>query len=234
MDTRRANLISVLCALCFPTLLTAIYFVVLADRPSIVLQTVYSVGKLVQFGFPAVWILLICKEKFSMPVMHKRGLVEGFGFGVLTASAMFGLYWLILKPSGFFEGPGQAVREKVLSLGMDQPWKFILLAVFYSLVHSLLEEYYWRWFVFRELRKLSGFLVSLVVSSVGFAAHHVVLLAVFFGWDSPATWLFSFSICCGGAVWAMIYERSKSIYGPWLSHLLADAAIFLIGYDLVR
>jgi membrane protease YdiL (CAAX protease family) len=76
--------------------------------------------------------------------------------------------------------------------------------------------------------------VSLAVSSVGFTAHHVILLAVFFGWDSMATWLFSFGICAGGAVWALIYERSKSIYSPWLSHLIVDTAIFAIGYDLVR
>lgn len=234
MDVRKAGLIPVLFALCFPTLLTATYFVVLADSPSAIQQAVYSVGKLIQFGFPAVWILLICKEKFAKPVLHKWGLVEGLGFGVLTAGTMLGLYWLMLKPSGFFEEPGLAVREKVLRLGMGQPWKFVLLAVFYSLVHSLLEEYYWRWFVFRELRKIAGIPSSLVVSSVGFMSHHVILLAVFFGWESISTWLFSFGICCGGAVWALIYERSKSIYGPWVSHMLADSAIFVIGYDLVR
>jgi hypothetical protein len=30
-----------------------------------------------------------------------------------------------------------------------------------------------------------------------------------------------------------LYRRSGSLYGPWLSHLLVDAAIFWIGYDLV-
>ena len=234
METKQTSYIPVLFTLCFPTALTAIYFVVLADRSAAMQQTVYSVGKIIQFGFPACWVLLIRKEAFARPVIDKRGLVEGIGFGVLTAGVMIGLYGLILKPSGFFEGPGLAVREKILGVGMDQAWKFVILAVFYSLVHSLLEEYYWRWFVFRELRKLAGLPVSLVVSSVGFTAHHVILLAVFFGWDSMATWLFSLGVCAGGAVWAFIYERSKSIYSPWLSHLLVDAAIFAIGYDLVR
>ena len=35
--------------------------------------------------------------------------------------------------------------------------------------------------------------------------------------------------CLGLAVW-----RSGSLAGPWLSHLVVDAAIFLVGYDLAR
>jgi membrane protease YdiL (CAAX protease family) len=41
-------------------------------------------------------------------------------------------------------------------------------------------------------------------------------------------------IAIGGAAWAWVYDRSKSLYGPWLSHLIVDAAIFWIGFDLVR
>ena len=54
------------------------------------------------------------------------------------------------------------------------------------------------------------------------------------GFSSPATWLFSVCVAVGGAMWAWLYERTGSLLGPWLSHLLVDAAIFAIGYDLVR
>jgi membrane protease YdiL (CAAX protease family) len=75
---------------------------------------------------------------------------------------------------------------------------------------------------------------SVLVSSLGFMAHHVIILAMYFGWASWATCLFSLAIAIGGAVWAWLYERSESLVGPWLSHLLVDAAIFVIGYDLAR
>ena len=65
-------------------------------------------------------------------------------------------------------------------------------------------------------------------------AFHVIYLAIFFGWSSPATYLFSGAIAVGGGVWAWIYQRTNSIYGPWLSHLLVDVAIYYIGFDLVR
>jgi membrane protease YdiL (CAAX protease family) len=65
-------------------------------------------------------------------------------------------------------------------------------------------------------------------------AHHVLVLGKYFGFDSPATWLFSSCVAVGGAVWAWLYNRTGSLLGPWLSHLLVDAAIFAIGFDLVR
>ena len=63
--------------------------------------------------------------------------------------------------------------------------------------------------------------------------HHILLLAAYFGWFSPATWIFSAAVAVGGAYWAWLYQRSGSLWGPWLSHLVIDAAIFIVGYDLV-
>jgi membrane protease YdiL (CAAX protease family) len=98
----------------------------------------------------------------------------------------------------------------------------------------LLEEYYWRWFVFGWLRRQTPLLVAQLLSSLAFMAHHVVILAVFFpGRFWTAAVPFSLCIAGGGFVWAWIYERSGSIYAPWLSHLLIDAAIMAVGYDLL-
>ena len=38
----------------------------------------------------------------------------------------------------------------------------------------------------------------------------------------------------GGAVWAWIYERTKTLYAPWLSHLVVDAGIFLLGDEILK
>ena len=74
---------------------------------------------------------------------------------------------------------------------------------------------------------------AVVLSSLAFTAHHVILLAVFFGGWSWPTIFFSLCVAVGGAAWAWIYHRSGSLLGPWLSHLLIDAGIFIVGFDLV-
>jgi membrane protease YdiL (CAAX protease family) len=64
-------------------------------------------------------------------------------------------------------------------------------------------------------------------------AHHVFILAVYFGWDSPWTYFLSLSVAAGGFIWAWMFEKTASLYGVWASHALVDTAIFIVGYDVV-
>ena len=75
---------------------------------------------------------------------------------------------------------------------------------------------------------------SIVLASLAFAAHHAIVLGSYFGGSSPVTWLLTFAVALGGAVWCGIYQRSGSLLGPWLSHVLVDAAIFAVGFAMVR
>lgn len=225
---------ALLFALLFPTVLTWVYFIALADSPSGMQKGAYGIGKLIQFAFPLVFVLVIRGERLQVRRIETGGLLLAVGFGLLVGGAMLALYHLWLKPAGFFAGPvTEEIKHKLTSFGVKSLAAYAVLAVFYALVHSLLEEYYWRWFVFGRLRALVPLGAAVTISSLGFALHHVLVLGKYFGWDSPATWLFSAGVALGGAAWAIVYQRSKSLLGPWLSHLLVDGAIFSIGYDLM-
>ncbi len=230
---RKLSLLVIFFALTFPTLITWIYFVALRTSAPRVQQTAYAVSKAIQFALPVIWVFATRRKDFRWVWPRARGFWIGLGFGLFIGVVMGLLYVFGLKPAGFFTGPAEQVRAKVTGMGLDSPAKYAAVGFFYALCHSLLEEYYWRWFVFRELRSVSSLPTAILVSSVGFMSHHVLVLATFFGWSSPATWLFSCCVAIGGAVWAWLYERSQSLVGPWASHCLVDAAIFLIGYDLV-
>ena len=233
-DSRRADTGAVVFALVLPTLVTLAYFVLLTEFSSRLQQTAYSIGKGIQFLFPIVWVLVYqrCRPRWKGPKLGE--LLEGLAFGALVFVAALALYHGWLKPGGYFVGPGAAIQEKVRGFGADTLTKYVLLGTFYALCHSFLEEYYWRWFVFGQLRRLVSFKKALIVASLGFMAHHVLVLATFFGWHNPATWLFSAAVAVGGLVWGWMVERHGSLWGPWISHLLVDAAIFAIGYDTVR
>jgi len=230
----RADALAIAFAFVFPSLVTLSYFVLLTGTPPSVQQSVYGIGKALQFGFPLFWVFCVLREKLRWSLPTKAGLLPGFGFGLLVAVAMLALYHLALGPAGFFEGPGDEVRSKIVDLGLNNLGAYVGTAIFYAICHSLLEEYYWRWFVFGRLRNHLSMRNAVLISSLGFMAHHIILLATYFGWTSPATYIFSLAVASGGAVWAWLYERSGSLYGPWLSHCLVDAAIFVIGYDLAK
>jgi membrane protease YdiL (CAAX protease family) len=219
--------------LILPTLVTWIYFILLNGAPAALQQTAYALGKIVQFALPALWIFLIQREpqQFNRPPIW--ALITGAIFGLTVAGAMAALYFLALRPSGLFDEPIAAVRAKIQSFGVSSPLIYFVLALFYSAVHSLLEEYYWRWFVFGQLARIYRLPTAIAVSSVGFAAHHVLVLQLYFGWLSAFTWLFTFAIVIGGAFWAWLYRASDTLAAPWLSHAIIDAAIFAIGYTML-
>ena len=234
---RRADWIAVVVAAVLPTLVTLAYFVLFAGDKSVVTLAIYGVGKAAQFALPVVWIFAVHRRKPTWTKPRVGALATGAAFGAAVTAAMLLLYYAWLKPVGYFDGPGgprEMVIQKIADFGITGLLLYAAVSLFYALVHSLLEEYYWRWFLFAELRRMSSFVVALVASNVAFAAHHFILLVVYFGWDSPATYLFTLAVATGGAFWTIVYHRTGSLAAVWLSHLLIDAGIFYIGYDLAR
>lgn len=234
----RYRFAAILFAMTYPTFLTWIYFTALKDSPGIWQQTAFGIGKLIQFGFPAIWIFVVERRSLTGQSFTTRGLGIAALLGIFEIAAGIALYHFWLKPAGLFAGPQQEMLKKLSGFGLDSLLAYAMFATAYSLVHSWLEEYYWRWFVFRELsgEHLEAKQLptrALVISSLAFAAHHVVVLAGYFQWDSPWTYIFSAIVAIGGGLFGWLYWHSRSLYAAWLAHAFADAAIFLIGYDLV-
>ncbi len=220
-------------ALGFPTLLTWVYFVALHGAAEWSQRAAYLVGKIVQFAFPVVWVVWIERQRRGWRAPGANGIAEGVSTGLLAAAGIVCGYFLLLKNTAQFSVAASAMRDKVAGIGLLSPAAFWGLAVFYALFHSLLEEYYWRWFVYGRLRRGLSLTSATVVSSLGFMAHHVLIVGHYFGSTSATTCLFSAAVAIGGAYWAWLYQRSGSLIGPWLGHLLIDASIFVVGYDLL-
>ena len=227
-------------ALVFPSVLTWIYFVALKSYEPWLQQTAYSIGKAIQFTAPIVFVWLWKRDFLkTSPLLPKpwnwnRWDVIGLAFGAIVVAAMIGLYY------GFFAGTQIAevliekANQKTVGIGIDTSLKFLGLGVFYALCHSFMEEYYWRWFVYGRLKNYIAPLGANVISSLGFMAHHVILLAVFFEGNFGLALLLASGVGIGGAFWAWLYDRSGDLRSPWLSHLIVDAGIFSLGFLLIR
>jgi uncharacterized protein len=225
--------LGVLLALVFPTFVTWAYFFRAAEAGQGTQQAVMAGLKIAQFALPLVWTLFILRERIEWQRLSTKGVALGLAFGAAVVLAGWLVFQYVLADSPVFVAATDAIRTKVAGFGIDSLAKYAALAAFYSLAHSLLEEYYWRWFTFGQLRRLIALWPAIIISSLGFTAHHVLVLSLYFGWWTWPTLLFSASIAIGGAFWAWLYDRTGSLIGPWLSHLLIDAGIFFIGYQLI-
>ena len=230
----RGDSVAILFALTFPAFLTWVYFILLAESAAGLQLAAKIIGMAIQFGFPVFWVFGVQRQRLSRPQFKRGGLLFGGLFGLTILAAIFVAYHHWLQQNADFVSAAANVREKVQGLGIDSTAKYAALSAFYAVLHSLLEEYYWRWFVFAQLSRATTLGRAIMISALGFMAHHVIVLSIYFGWGTFLSLFFSLGVAVGGAVWAWLYHRSRSLFGPWLSHCLVDAGIFAVGYQIMR
>jgi membrane protease YdiL (CAAX protease family) len=124
-----------------------------------------------------------------------------------------------------------SMREIAARNDLLNPTKYWALAAYLILVNSLLEEYVWRWFVFRcAATKLSARWATIFAGAC-FTIHHFIAL------NSQTTilaaGLASLGVLAGGLTWSVLYARYGSIWPGYVSHILADISVFIVGYHIL-
>lgn len=226
-------------AMTFPSAAALMYFVALAPnaadpQANPYMRSAYAACKFLQFALPVAWLRFADPAALRPRMPPARGLITGLGFGIGVAALVLLLYssWLFGSPAG--AELADRVRYRMALSGVDSPGRYLRFAAILSVVHSLLEEYYWRWFVYGRLRLHVPQLSALITSGLAFMAHHVVILGVFFPsslWSAVLP--MSLATAIGGIFWAWLYDRTRSIAGPWLSHFIVDSVLCWVGFRLV-
>ncbi|MBN1268057.1 MAG: CPBP family intramembrane metalloprotease, partial [Kiritimatiellae bacterium] len=204
-----------------PFIAALFYFVILSENP--VSRAVYTGVKIFLLAWPPIAVRWILRERFPVPDLrapsHRRALPGGLLVGALMAAVILGA---MATPLGrIVARSADSIRLKTEQLGVLNG--YVPFAVFLSLVHSLMEEYFWRWFVFGNLRRVLARNSALVLANVAFASHHAIIVTQFF----PLGWglLLAAGIGLAGVAWCLMYERQGTLCGAWLAHTLADAAV---------
>lgn len=220
----------VLPAMCLPFFSSLFYFVLFSDH--LFARYLYGGTKLFTLLWPLAALLLILKEPFPRISLknrkHYQAIPSGVLIGVLVVALMASLFFF--TPLGEMVLQSSArINERAEDLGfLEYYWSF---AIFLSVIHSFIEEYYWRWFVFGSLAKVISSPMAHIFAGMSFAAHHVVIASQFF----PLFWAIVFGalIGLGGIIWSFLYQKQETLAGAWVSHMLVDFGIMGIGYSLL-
>jgi membrane protease YdiL (CAAX protease family) len=189
-------------------------------------QLVYAGLKLWLLALPVAWVFLVEKHRPRIPRLRSRGMAEGVITGLLIFAVIVGAFVLF---SDWIDGA--AMARQIADVGLGDPVTFLVAALFWCTINSILEEYVWRWFVFTRCEVLMGRIVAVVAAGVFFTIHHIIALAYYFDWR--VTLLGSIGVFIGGATWSWLYLRWRNIYAAYVSHVFADIAVFGIGWYLV-
>lgn len=122
------------------------------------------------------------------------------------------------------------IQQKITSMGISE--HFWLYAILLSLAHSLLEEFYWRFFLFNAWKKFSSnkLLINLT-SALSFALHHFVVAVFYF---KDLGYLLGFGVMIGAIIWQFTYEKEKNLKAVWISHIVIDVVLMSFGFRALR
>ena len=216
-------------AMVLPFFSTLVYFVFAEGQLA---QGLYLVNKVFMIGWPLIVVFYFQKYRIEWGKIEWQKHLRAIPFGMLIGGSIcafgFGLYFL--TPIGdYVRGLAPKVREQVEAHEVTAI--YIPVCIYITFVHSLFEEYYWRWFVYGRLRILTKPLYANLLAGAAFAAHHYVMLWCYL--DAFGAILFGTWVGLGGMIWAWMFQRQDSLVGCYVSHLLVDAGVLLIGYWLI-
>ncbi len=223
---------ALIAAMTLPTVASLAYFVWLEGTAWV--APVYLGAKVLQFAGPvaALGILLAAA---TGPSHTGRSVALGLGTGIAGAAFTWLSYVVLFRGGEMAATAAEAITVKLADFHLDTLSRYIVAALLISFLHSWLEEVYWRAFVYGRLRRLTSPEWSLLVAAAGFAAHHVVVIAVYLGDASILVLVvMSLPVFLGGALWCLLYRSTGNrLLAPWISHICLDLAIMAVGYDLV-
>ena len=198
-----------------------------ALKAGIIAVIVFIILKIWIFVLPSFWHLKIDQQQISWSKPENGGFMVATGLGLGMVVAIVAAYLLL----------GDLMDEELLYLllepvGLTVAWKLGLAILFWVFINSVLEEYVFRWFITSKAEMLlSGKWKPIFLSAAIFTLHHTIALSFFI---SPlGTLIGSFGVFVGGSIFSWVYVTYRSVWVAWITHALADVAIFAIAWHLV-
>ena len=157
----------------------------------------------------------------------KKGLLPAIALGVGIYGVILGGYFLV-SPFFDFSRIAGALTENA---GVTKA-NFLYVSLYISFANSFLEEFFFRGFVFFNLKRFSGRKLAYIFSAAAFSLYHVAMMI---GWFSPVLFLFVMAgLVVGGMIFNWLNEKLDTIYCSWLTHMFANFAINTIGFMLLN
>ncbi len=191
---------------------------------------VKSAVKLALFlALPVAAAALGAREAFrGLPRLfrpERRAILMSVGLGLGVFAVILGGYFTLGRLFDLTAITG-ALGENVGVTGGN----FLFVAIYISFVNSLLEEFFFRGFLFLGLFDgMPGWFAHCFSAGL-FALYHIAMML---GWGSPALLLLILAaLFVGGLIFNRLNQQSRCIWPSWLIHLCANLAINTIGFIL--
>ena len=151
------------------------------------------------------------------------GIVSGLVFFIFIFGGMVLLHDYLLDI--------EALRALLLAWGFIGPGEIFLVLVL-LLLNPVLEEVYWRGYMFEKLRAKGSAFSAVTVSATFYTLYHVLTVMQLF--VVAYALVAVIPVLIAGLFWGYIRERTGSITATIIGHGLADLGIVCVYWFFVR
>ena len=196
--------------------------------PGAVGNSVFTLVKVWGIIFPLFWVIKTKSVALRLPKFSWLETKVGLGLGLVMFGAILLAYYTIGQQLIDLE----EIRNKATEVGITNPYIYLAGCAYWSFINSLVEELTWRGFVVSQCKILVSSTTAVILAALFFTAHHsLALYGYTHSWSVVA--LGSLGVFMAGIVWAWSYSHYRSITPGYISHILADLAIAIVGYRLL-
>ena len=190
-------------------------------------QIFFIFAKLWIILIPIYWIYRIEESRFSLGEINSKGMYQSIVSGILIFLAV-GIIFLIFGDTLDVD----LMKQEIGGTGLLNPHIFFLGVFYWITINSLVEEFVFRQFIGDRILEFTGReSVTVLLSAAIFTLHHTVLLGYYFEpWQNVIS---SIGIFIAGAIWSLLWLRHRSLFVCWISHAIADVAVFGIAYVIL-
>ena len=190
-------------------------------------QIFFIFAKLWFILIPIYWIYRIEESRISLGEINSKGMYQSIVSGILIFLAV-GIIFLIFGDTLDVD----LMKQEIGGTGLLNPHIFLLGVFYWITVNSLVEEFVFRQFIGDRILEFTGReSVTVLLSAAIFTLHHTVLLGYYFEpWQNVIS---SIGIFIAGAIWSLLWLRHRSLFVCWISHAIADVAVFGIAYVIL-
>lgn len=195
--------------------------------PGVIGNSVFTAVKIWAIAFPLFWVIKT-NTALRLPKFSWLEIKVGLGLGII----MFGVIVLAYLLIGQQVIDLAEIRDKAATVGITNRYVYLAGCVYWSFINSLVEELTWRGFVVSQLKILVSPTIAVILAALFFTTHHsLALYGYTHNWLVVA--LGSLGVFLAGIVWAWCYSYYRSVTPGYISHILADLAIAIVGYRLL-
>lgn len=186
-----------------------------------------TIAKIVVFTIiPYIYMRLYKKSNIITSLRCKETNKNNIKIGIILGSISFIIIlvtYFILKDVINLQSISQELQNK----SKVTPVNFLFVAAYITFGNSFLEEFFFRGFIFLNLYEMNLKKTAYLFSSLLFALYHIAIFKTWF--DIKLILLALFGLITIGFIFDYIDTKSKNFFNSWIVHILADAAIMLIG-----